>query len=187
MALPTVETFAVKGPLHITPLRFIDSRGSFSETYNASDFGKIGVDSSFIQDNHSVSFAKGTIRGMHFQAPPFAQAKLVRVLRGSIYDVAVDLRRHSATYGKSAAITLSAQQGDQLFVPSGFAHGFCTLEDNTEILYKVDAPYSRDHERGLLWNDPLLEIAWPVGEREAILLDRDCSHPVLHNLPFYFS
>ncbi len=116
----------------------------------------------FIQDNQPRSRERGTIRGLHFQIAPFAQAKLVRVLRGAAYDVAVDLRRGSPTFGQSVGVELSAERGNQLFVPAGFAHGYCTLEPDTEVFYKVDAPYSREHERGLLWNDPALNIAWPI-------------------------
>ena len=187
MPIPEVETFPVEGLFHITPKRFSDSRGFFCETYNAADFAQAGVATVFIQDNQSLSRDRGVIRGMHFQIPPFAQAKLVRALRGSIYDVAVDLRPRSQTYGKYAAVLLTAEKGNQLFVPPGFAHGFCTLEPDSEVLYKVDAPYSREHERGLRWDDPALEIAWPVAAQDAILLERDRAFPLLRDLPFYFS
>jgi dTDP-4-dehydrorhamnose 3,5-epimerase len=182
-----VETFPLQGLLHITPRRFSDSRGFFCETYNARDFAEIGVTAVFIQDNQSLSHDKGIVRGMHFQIPPFAQAKLVRVLRGSIYDVAVDLRAGSQTYGKSAAALLTVDNGNQLYIPSGFAHGYCTLEPETEVLYKVDAAYSREHERGLRWDDPALEIAWPVAAQDSILLERDWAFPLLGDLPLYFS
>ncbi len=181
-----VESFFISGVLHVTPPRFGDVRGYFSETYNREAFAAVGIDRLFVQDNQSLSREKGVIRGMHFQIPPFAQAKLVRVLRGSIYDVAVDIRKASPTYGKSVAVTLSADKGDQLFVPDGFAHGFCTLEPDTEVLYKVDAPYSRDHERGLLWNDPALGVRWPIGEPNAVVIERDRSHPRLAGLPEFF-
>ena len=118
--------------------------------------------SDFVQDNQSFSVSAGTVRGLHFQIPPFQQAKLVRVLRGKIFDVVVDLRRSSATYGKHIGVELSADGGEQLFVPRGFAHGFCTLVENTEIFYKVDAVYSAAHDRGVHWLDPKLGIHWPI-------------------------
>ena len=186
MAALKVETFSVGGVLYVTPPRFGDVRGYFSETYSRAAFAAVGIDRVFVQDNQSLSRERGVVRGMHFQIPPFAQAKLVRVLRGSIYDVAVDIRKASPTYGESAAVTLSAEQGNQLFIPDGFAHGFCTLEPDTEVLYKVDAPYSRDHERGLLWNDPALGVRWPIEEVEAIVLERDRAHPRLAGLPEFF-
>jgi len=181
-----VETFSVHGVLHVTPPRFGDVRGYFSETYNREAFAAVGIDRLFVQDNQSLSRERGVIRGMHFQIPPFAQAKLVRVLRGSVYDVAVDIRKASPTYGQSVAVTLSAELGNQLFIPDGFAHGFCTLEPDTEVLYKVDAPYSRDHERGLLWNDPALGVRWPIAEAEAVVIERDRGHPRLAGLPGFF-
>jgi dTDP-4-dehydrorhamnose 3,5-epimerase len=186
MALPQVERFEIEGLLQITPQRFGDDRGYFSEVYNRQAFAEIGVACEFVQDNHSLSVDRGVVRGMHFQIPPFAQAKLVRVVRGSIYDVAVDIRKNSPTYGRNAAVILSAENGRQLFVPKGFAHGFCTLEPNTEVLYKVDAPYSRDHERGLLWNDVELGIVWPVKADAAVLNVRDETLPPLSGLPSFF-
>jgi len=182
----TVEELPLSGVLEITPPRHGDARGYFSEAYNQAAFAEIGVASTFVQDNQSFSRDRGVVRGLHFQTPPFAQAKLVRVLRGAIYDVAVDLRRASPTYGKSVGIVLSAEKGNQLFVPTGFAHGFCTLEPDTEVFYKVDAPYSRDHERGLLWNDPALGIAWPVGAHDAILIERDRKLPPLNGISDYW-
>jgi dTDP-4-dehydrorhamnose 3,5-epimerase len=186
MPLPDVQRFEIDGPLQITPRRFGDDRGFFSEVYNKQAFVEIGVACEFVQDNHSLSVERGTVRGLHFQIAPFAQAKLVRVVRGSIYDVAVDIRKSSPTYGKSVGVTLSARNWQQLFVPKGFAHGFCTLEPDTEVLYKVDAPYSRDHERGLLWNDPALSIAWPVEAQAAILIARDRENPPLSGLAAFF-
>lgn len=182
MNLPRVETPVPDGILVITPTRFADARGYFSESYSRAAFQQIGVPCEFVQDNHSLSRQRGTVRGLHFQLAPFAQAKLVRVLRGSIYDVAVDVRRDSPTFGRHIAVDLSAENGRQLFVPAGFAHGFCTLEPDTEVLYKVDVSYSRDHERGVRWNDPVLGIAWPVTGREAVLNDRDRQLPLVDNL-----
>ena len=181
-----VENLSLPDVLRITPPRHGDARGYFSETYNQAAFAKAGIPAAFIQDNQSFSRDRGTIRGLHFQTPPFAQAKLVRVLRGSIFDVAVDLRRASPTRGKSIGVTLGADEGSQLFVPAGFAHGFCTLEPNTEVLYKVDTSYSREHERALLWNDPALGIAWPIGAHEVILNERDRNALPLHALPDCF-
>ena len=183
---PQVEATSLGGVLLITPRRFGDERGFFCETYNRSALGEIGVTCDFIQDNQSLSRQRGTVRGLHFQIAPFAQAKLVRVLRGAILDVAVDIRRDSPTFGKSFAAPLSAENCRQLYVPAGFAHGFCTLESDTEVFYKVDAPYSREHERGVRWNDPALSIAWPVSEREAMVNERDRDLPLLGDLPVYF-
>ena len=187
MLLPQVETLPLAGVLHVTPVRHGDARGYFSETYNQGVFREVGVKAAFMQDNHSRSRERGTIRGLHFQIAPFAQAKLVRVLRGAVYDVAVDLRRGSPTFGQSLGVELSAERGNQLFVPAGFAHGYCTLESDTEVFYKVDAPYSREHERGLLWNDPALKIGWPIAENEAIIIERDRNLPPLNKLPVYFA
>jgi dTDP-4-dehydrorhamnose 3,5-epimerase len=186
MNLPHVETTALAGALVVMPARFEDSRGFFSETYNRAAFREAGIRNDFTQDNHSLSRDRGTVRGLHFQIRPFAQAKLVRVLRGAILDVAVDLRRSSPTYGQAIAITLSPGNGQQLLVPVGFAHGFCTLEPDTEVFYKVDAPYSREHERGVCWNDPALDIPWPVTASEAVLIERDRLLPSLADLPDYF-
>jgi dTDP-4-dehydrorhamnose 3,5-epimerase len=186
MNVPRVEQTGLGGVLHIVPARFADARGFFSETYNRAAFREIGVACEFVQDNHSLSKDRGTVRGLHFQIAPFAQAKLVRVLRGAICDVAVDIRRSSPTYGQSFAVALSAENGHQLFVPAGFAHGFCTLEPDTEVFYKVDAPYSREHERGVKWNDPALGIDWPVSSSEAMLIERDRLLPLLDGLPAWF-
>lgn len=186
MNLPNVESTNLNGVLLLTPRRFADERGFFSETYNRSALLELGVTCDFVQDNQSMSRQRGTVRGLHFQIAPFAQAKLVRVLRGAILDVALDIRRASPTFGQSFAATLSAENGRQLFIPAGFAHGFCTLESDTEVFYKVDAPYSREHERGVRWNDPALSIAWPVTEREVLVIERDRTLPLLGDLPVFF-
>jgi dTDP-4-dehydrorhamnose 3,5-epimerase len=186
MNFPHVETTKLEGVLVIVPPRFGDARGFFSETYNAAAFREVGVASEFVQDNHSLSRDRGTVRGLHFQIAPFAQAKLVRVLRGAICDVAVDIRRASPACGQSVSVTLSSDNGRQLYVPAGFAHGFCTLESDTEVFYKVDAPYSREHERGLRWNDPALEIVWPVTDAQAVIIERDRQLPILRDLSDYF-
>jgi dTDP-4-dehydrorhamnose 3,5-epimerase len=186
MNLPRVEATPLEGVLQIVPRRFSDDRGYFCETYNSQVFERVGVGCVFIQDNQSLSHRVNTVRGLHFQTPPFAQTKLIRVVRGAIYDVAVDVRRGSPTYGQSFGVTLTAENARQLLVPTGFAHGFCTLEPDTEVLYKVSAPYSREHERGLKWNDPALAVAWPVNENEVVILDRDRDLPDLSVLPEYF-
>lgn len=166
----------------LVPQRTKDLRGWFAETYNAARFKELGINSEFLQDNHAYSRAAGTVRGLHFQHPPEAQAKLVRVVRGAIYDVAVDLRRKSATYGKFAAAKLSALGGEQLFVPAGFAHGYCTLEPETEVIYKVDARYAPEAEGGVLWNDPDLAIGWPMDANNAHLSEKDLVLPRLRDL-----
>ena len=159
--------------------RYADARGFVSETFNRRDLAAAGIDFEGVQDNQSFSPRQGTVRGLHFQLPPFAQAKLVRVSRGSIFDVAVDLRRGSPSYGRHASLELSANGGVQMFIPVGFAHGFCTLESDTEVLYKVDHYYSKPHEGGIRWNDPALAIGWPVSAAEALVSDRDSELPLL--------
>jgi dTDP-4-dehydrorhamnose 3,5-epimerase len=178
LALPELKV--IRAP------RFADPRGYFAETYVQRDFVAAGIPHEFVQDNESFSQGAGTVRGMHFQIPPFAQAKLVRVLSGRIFDACVDLRRSSPRYGQHAAVELSAESGDQLFVPAGFAHGFCTMEPNTTVLYKVDAVYSAEHERGIAWSDPELAIPWPVRKDAAILSVKDAALPPLADVPFNF-
>ena len=166
----------------VVPDRFGDARGYFSETYNRRVFADAGIADEFVQDNHSLSGPVGTVRGLHYQLPPFAQAKLIRVVRGAVLDVAVDLRRGSPTFGRHVTATLSTANGHQLFVPVGFAHGFCTLEPDTEVLYKVSAFYSREHDRGVRWDDPALGIVWPVVAGEAVLSAKDAQAPKLREL-----
>jgi dTDP-4-dehydrorhamnose 3,5-epimerase len=168
-----VKELELAGVLLLRPRRFADARGYFVETYNKDTFGKAGIDVTFVQDNQSLSRAAGTVRALHFQVPPFAQAKLVRVLRGSVYDVVVDVRRGSPTYGRWIAVELDAESGEELFVPRGFAHGFCTLVPDTEVAYKVDNRYAPDHDSGIVWNDPTLAIPWPVTSVDAVLSDKD--------------
>lgn len=156
------ERLPLSGLLLIDAKKFADERGFFSETYSARDLAAAGFGRDFVQDNHSLSVKAGTVRGLHFQAPPDAQDKLVRVIRGSILDVAVDLRKSSPTFGAHVAVELSERNWKQLLVPKGFAHGFCTLEPNTEVIYKVSALYAPQSDRGILWNDPALGIAWPA-------------------------
>lgn len=159
--------------LVITPVRFSDDRGYFSETYNERALGKEGFFEKFAQDNHSMSNRKGTIRGLHYQAPGAAQAKLVRVTRGSVLDVAVDIRKGSPTFGHHVKELLSAENGAQLFVPVGFLHGFITLEDNTEVQYKVTDFYSAEHDGAVLWNSPELGIDWETDPKNVVLSEKD--------------
>lgn len=169
LAIPEVKV--------LTARKHGDARGFFSETYSKPTFARLGIDLEFVQDNQSLSADRFTVRGLHYQTPPFAQDKLVRVLRGSIYDVAVDIRRGSPTYGRWVGATISAELWNQILVPVGFAHGFCTLEPDTEVVYKVSAPYAPDCDRGLRWNDPAFGIDWPAGDAEALLSDKDGRAP----------
>ncbi len=169
----------IEGLIEIRPRRFADDRGFFSETWNAAAWREAGIEQQFVQDNHSLSVPRGTLRGLHFQAPPEAQAKLVRVTRGSVFDVAVDLRTGSRTYGQWAGVTLSAAEWNQLLIPTGFAHGFMTLEPDTEVQYKASAPYSPAHDRAIRYDDPAIGIDWPLPSGELILSDKDRSAPLL--------
>lgn len=166
-------------PLLVCTKRHADRRGWFSESFNEMALAERGITCRFVQDNQSMSVRKGTVRGLHFQTPPMAQAKLVRVLRGAILDVAVDIRRGSPTYGQFVTAELSADNGRQLYVPVGFAHGFCTLEDNTEVSYKVSAFYSPQHDSGLRWNDPTIGIPWPIKSDSIIVSEKDAKQPLL--------
>lgn len=170
----------------IQPVRHGDARGFFSEVYREDVLRRHGIDLHFVQENHSYSAANGVLRGLHFQTPPAAQAKLVRCARGAIYDVAVDIRRGSPTFGQHVAVVLSAKEGNQLLVPEGFAHGFCTVEPDTEVLYKVNSYYSPENDRGLAWDDRTIGIRWPLSG-EPQLSDKDRHHPTLADLPAYFS
>jgi dTDP-4-dehydrorhamnose 3,5-epimerase len=161
----------------LIPRRFGDARGWFSETYSTRAFSDLLDGTVFVQDNQAFSAQRGTLRGLHFQRPPEAQAKLIRVLRGSIFDVAVDLRVGSPTYGHWVGERLTAEGGEQLFVPRGFAHGYCTLEPDTEVAYKVDGFYAPDCDAGLAWNDPMIGISWPIAPEEAVLSDKDKGLP----------
>ena len=156
-----VRPLDLGGVLEITPRRFADERGFFSETYNFDRFAQAGLDMVFVQDNHSLSVGRGVLRGLHYQLPPRAQAKLVRVVRGAIFDVAVDIRRSSPTFGRWVALEISAAKGNQILVPKGFAHGFVTLAENTEIVYKVTDAYSPEHDRSIRFDDPAIGIEWP--------------------------
>ena len=170
----------------IYPSKHVDDRGFFSETYKKSALFEGGIDCDFIQDNHAFSAAAGTVRGLHFQTPPFHQAKLVRVISGAILDVAVDVRTGSPTFGKFISVVISARDWNQIFIPVGFAHGLLTLEPDTEVLYKVTAEYSAGHDRGVRWNDPAIGIDWGTDEDSVILSDKDKLQPMLAELPDYF-
>lgn len=163
----------------IVPRRIDDGRGFFSEIWNARDFASAGINTTFVQDNHVRNPRKGTVRGLHYQIIPAAQAKLLRVTRGAIFDVAVDIRRGSPTFGRHAAVVLSTDNWYQLWIPVGFAHGYCTLDDDTEVQYKVTELYSPAHERGIAWHDPELMINWPVTAESALISERDRKNPRL--------
>ena len=170
----------------ITPRRFTDSRGFFSEVWRQDAMGDCGINVAFVQENHALSRAVGTIRGMHFQTGNSAQAKLIRCPRGSILDVAVDIRRGSPTFGRHVAIILSADNWKQAYIPAGFAHGYCTLEPETEVMYKATAYYDPPSERGLAWDDPNVAVAWPVEVEKAVLAAKDRTYPRLADLPDFF-
>lgn len=174
-----VERLRIPEVLLIVPPRFGDSRGFFSEVFKRDAFAAAGVHADFVQDNQSLSRERGVIRGLHCQVAPHPQGKLVRCVRGAIWDVAVDARVGSPTYGQWAAAELSAENWAQLWIPAGFLHGFCTLQPDTEVLYKVTDRYSRECERGVIWNDPALAVPWPVAAGEAILSEKDTALPTL--------
>ena len=181
------ERLSLREIVKIIPVRFGDQRGYFSEIFRDSWFREHIADVSFVQDNQSLSAAEGTVRGLHFQLEPFAQGKLVRCIAGAIFDVAVDIRPGSPTYGQWTGAELSADNGAQMWIPVGFAHGFATLQPDTIVHYKVTAPYSASHDRGLLWNDADIGIDWPVNGDDAILSDKDKAQPRLRDLPPSFS
>lgn len=165
-----------------TPRRFEDQRGWFSETFNSASLAEALRGVAFVQDNQAFSRAKGTLRGLHFQSPPKAQDKMLRVLRGAVLDVAVDIRRRSPTFGRWVAAEISAANGKQIFVPKGFAHGYLTLEPDTEVFYKVSDFYSKEHEGGVAWDDPAIGVAWGVSAAEAVIVERDQMLPRLADL-----
>lgn len=173
---------AIPEVILVTPAKFGDDRGFFSETYNAQAFRAAGINATFVQDNQSLSRQKGVVRGLHFQKPPHAQGKLVRVVRGRILDVAVDIRVGSPTFGRHVSAELSADNWQQLWVPAGFAHAFCTLEADTEVVYKVTDYYAPECDAGILWNDPDLAIDWPVDAADAVLSAKDAVLPRLADL-----
>lgn len=160
-------------PQLMIPRRFGDSRGWFSESYSRRALAALGILDDFVQDNHSLSASKGTLRGLHFQSPPHAQVKLVRCIAGAIWDVVVDVRSESPTYGKWVGVELTAVGGEQLYVPVGYAHGFVTLTDNTEVAYKTSDYYAPECDGGIIWNDPDISVAWPIDSVETVLSDKD--------------
>lgn len=181
-----VTSLAIPEIKIIKPVKHGDHRGFFSETYNKKILNDHGLDLDFVQDNQSFSSQAGTLRGLHFQTGPFAQDKLVRVIKGSILDVAVDIRKGSPTYGKYVSAVISAKEWNQILVPKGFAHGILTLEPDTELLYKVTNYYSPEHDKGLIWNDADLQIDWQFSG-DIILSDKDKKQPAFKDLPEYFT
>ena len=179
-----VTSFKVPGPLLVEPDIFEDARGYFFQSYSEPHFAKHGIHEKFVQDNQSRSYPKGVLRGLHFQVPPRAQAKLVRVIRGKVFDVALDIRKGSSTFGKHVSAVLSAENKQILYLPAGFAHAFLTLEENTEFLYKVSDVYSPAHEGGILWSDSALDIAWPKLDVSYTLSERDQKYPPLSQVRF---
>lgn len=181
-----VERLAIPDVIRLTPPKFGDERGFFSETWNGKRFAALGIEGAFVQDNHARSGEKYVVRGLHLQIAPNAQGKLVRVTKGAIWDVAVDVRRGSPSFGQHVATVLSAENWGQLWVPPGFLHGYCTLEPDTEVIYKVTGEYDRFAERGVIWNDPTLGVPWPVPNGAAILSDKDKVLPFFTECPTWF-
>ncbi len=171
------ERLKIDGPVLIQPKILSDERGYFVETFKDAWFRENIADVAFVQDNQSLSQQVGTIRGLHYQLSPFGQGKLIRCLKGAIFDVAVDIRKNSATFGKWVSAVLTAKKGEQLWVPEGFAHGFCTIEPGTEVFYKVTNPYSPDHDRGLAFDDPEIGIEWPINPNDTTLSEKDRMQP----------
>lgn len=169
----------------LSPKKHEDDRGYFQEIYSKEEYKKLGIDVDFVQDNHSVSKLSGTLRGLHFQAMPYAQAKLVKCVKGSLFDVALDIRRGSPSFGKWEGYILSEENGHQLFIPVGFAHGFVSLEPNTEIIYKCSDYYNKEMERSILWCDETIDIAWPISGKP-ILSKKDSTAPKLINIESSF-
>ncbi|MFD0859928.1 dTDP-4-dehydrorhamnose 3,5-epimerase [Roseovarius aquimarinus] len=183
-----VEHTALEGVVILTPARHADARGFFSESWNRARMAALGLDHDFVQDNHSLSRAAGTVRGLHFQRPPHAQAKLVRCGRGSLLDIAVDIRKGSPTYGQWASAVLTAENGRQLLIPEGFLHGFVTLEDETEIIYKCSDYYAPDCDAAVRFDDPDIGIDWQLGDAAPVLSAKDAAAPLLREIesPFIF-
>jgi dTDP-4-dehydrorhamnose 3,5-epimerase len=181
------STFDIEGPLELIPKKFEDDRGYFCELFRLSAFVERAGPVTFVQDNQSLSIRVGTIRGIHFQMHPRAQGKLVRCSAGSVLDIGVDLRRNSPTYGKWISTTLTAEKNNQLWIPVGFGHAFCTLEPDSIISYRVTDYYSAEHDRGVAWDDPDIGISWPSVADPATLSGKDRSQPRLAELPHYFS
>lgn len=177
-----IRPLGLDGVVEIRPRKFGDDRGFFSETWNAEAMAEAGLDLPFVQDNHSYSAARGVLRGLHFQLPPAAQDKLVRVTRGAIFDVAVDIRRGSASFGRWVGLVVSAEEWNQILVPRGFAHGFVTLEEHTEVQYKVTAPYRPDLDRAIRFDDPAIGIEWPIAADAVRLSAKDAAAPLLQDV-----
>ena len=174
-----IRRLEIDGVIEIVPRKFGDERGFFSETWSQKRFAEAGLDIGWVQDNQSFSARKGVLRGLHFQLAPFAQDKLIRVLRGSVFDVAVDLRKDSPSFGKWTSCVLSAEKWNGLLVPKGFAHGFLTLEPGVEVFYKASAPYAPEHDRAIRWNDPAIGIDWPLEDGWPVLSAKDAAAPLL--------
>jgi dTDP-4-dehydrorhamnose 3,5-epimerase len=181
-----IRRLGIPEVVEIRPPRHGDHRGFFSEVWNEAALAAEGFEIAFVQDNHSFSAEAGVLRGLHYQEPPFAQGKLVRVTRGSIFDVAVDIRHGSPTFGGWVGLVVSAEAWNQIYVPPGFAHGFLTLEPACEVIYKVTAPYSRDHDRSIRFDDPAIGIDWPLHGARPILSDKDRAAPTLAEAPAAF-
>jgi len=181
-----IEELAIPDVKLLTPRRFEDARGFFSESFNEKTWKEAGFSAHFVQDNHAYSVDKCVVRGLHFQLPPAQQDKLIRVTRGAILDVAVDIRRESPTFGQHVTAVISAENWRQIWVPAGFAHGYVTLDEHTEVIYKVTNLYAPSLDRGLRWNDPVLQIDWGIGEAEAILSEKDRKQPLLADAPDLF-
>lgn len=177
----------LKGVKVLIPKKIGDERGFFSETYNRMVLAEAGIEAEFVQDNQSLSRQRGVVRGMHYQSPPFAQGKLLRVLRGAVLDVVVDIRHGSPTFGHHFAVEISSDAWNQIWIDEGLAHGFCTLTPDTEVFYKVTNFYAPQSEYGIAWNDPTLGIDWPISASEAILSDRDRKQPPFADLPQHFT
>ncbi|MFC3722065.1 dTDP-4-dehydrorhamnose 3,5-epimerase [Neoaquamicrobium sediminum] len=175
------------GVMEFCPPKFGDSRGFFSETFRRDWLHNAGLERDFVQDNHSFSATRGTLRGLHYQLPPKAQDKLVRVVHGAIFDVAVDIRRGSATFGRWVGLTVSAQKWNQILVPAGYAHGFVTLEPDTEVIYKVTETYSSVHDRSIRFDDPAIGILWPIHTVEVVLSEKDRKAPLLRDAEIFES
>lgn len=182
-----VEPLAIPEVKLLTPRKFGDARGFFSETWQQERFAAAGIPGPFIQDNHALSTQRGVVRGLHLQLPPSAQGKLLRVVRGAIWDVAVDVRHGSPSFGRWVAAELSAENWQQLWVPEGFLHGYCTLTEVTEVIYKVSGPYDQAAERGVIWNDPDLALPWPVAAEQVVLSAKDQVLPRLRDCPAWFT
>ena len=182
-----IRSFEIAGPLEIIPRKIEDPRGYFSEIFRLDTFAEHGASAEFVQDNQSLSVKVGTVRGLHFQSPPMAQAKLVRCLSGRLFDVAVDLRKGSPSFGRWMSVVLSPDQNNQLWVPVGFGHGFCTLEPNTIISYRVTSYYSPEHDKGVAWDDQDIAVEWPDVADPETLSAKDRVQPMLADLPDYFS